>query len=213
MDQSDEPPDPSPEQTETGSAPGAPLPETARSAMSDSGVAVDGSAEATDQRTFWYVETLFFYTNQLMERTQLRCNYLILANSVVAVAFFTIVNALLANRGKAEHLLSHSHALLLVLLPSAMFLCSLVAAVTAFLPRIYESEIELNHEFIARMPLDDYRLLISEKTDYSKLRDFIDEIHVLSRILNDRTRRVDTSARLFIAAVVAMPIVTACTVL
>ncbi len=211
MDQRAEPPDPTPEPDSTEFARAGDLPETARIATSDGAVDIDD--ELTGPRTLWYIETLFSYTNELMERTQLRCNYLILANSVAAVAFFTLVNALLADRGKTGHFLSRAHVLLLALLPSALFLCSLVAAVIAFLPRIYEHEIELNHEFIAKLSLKQYQRLISEKTDYAKLNDFIEEIHVLSRILNDRTRRVDMSARLFIIAVVTMPIVIACAVL
>lgn len=159
---------------------------------------------ASLDRRFWYVENLFFYTNELMERTQTRCNYLIFANSVAAVAFSTITNALLSNRGSGHHVLSRSTAILVALLPSAIFLVSLVLAVTAFLPRIYDYKIEINQSFIAKMPLKSYRQLVANKSEDSRLTDFVDEIHVLSRILDDRTKRVDMAARLFIGAVVTM---------
>lgn len=165
------------------------------------------TAPVSDTRR-WYVETLFAYVNQLMERTQVRCNYLILANSVAMVSFFTILNALLSNRSEGSHpFLSTAHALAAALGPSALFLASLVSAVTAFLPRIYEYDIELNQEFIASMPVEEYRRFVDEKHEEGAVTDFIEEIHVLSRILNDRTRRVDMAARLFIFGVGAMLIV------
>lgn len=171
------------------------------------------SEQPTAEQTRWYVESLFGYTNQLMERMQVRCNYLILANSVAVVTFFTIMNALLTNRGDADYLVSPREALLFALLPAALFLTSLITAVTAFLPRIYEHQIELNHRFIASIPADAYGELVSSKPDCAKLNDFIEEIHVLSRILNDRTKRVDLTARLFICATVAMIIVIGVTVI
>lgn len=153
----------------------------------------------------WYVESLFAYTNQLMERTQVRCNYLILASSVAMVSFFTVLNALVSNREKGDHyLFSIPDVLLVALVPSAVFLASLVVSVTAFLPRIYDSDIEINQGFIASMSVDRYRSLVLRKPDREAVGDFIEEIHVLSRILNDRTRRVDIAARLFIVAVVLM---------
>lgn len=156
----------------------------------------------------WYVESLFAYTNQLMERMQVRCNYLILASSVAMVSFFAILNALLTNRGKAEqHLLSTSDVLLIALVPSATFLASLVVAVIAFMPRIYDYRIEINQDFIASMSVGRYKSLVFQKTDTEGMNDFIEEIHVLSRILNDRTRRVDKAARLFILAVLLMLVV------
>jgi hypothetical protein len=166
----------------------------------------------SEPRTLWYVETLFSYINQLMERMQTRCNYLILANSVAVVAFLTMIGALLADRGRDAHLLGRSHSLLIALLPSALFLGSIVVAVTAFLPRVYANDIELNHEFIATLSREGYRRLVEQKVDRLKLTDFVDEIHVLARILNDRSRRVDLSARLFIAGVTSMTIVVACIV-
>lgn len=169
--------------------------------------------EVSSERTLWYVQTLFAYTNQLMERTQLRCNYLILANSVAVITFLTITNALLSNRGKTEHLISKSDILLVALLPAAIFMCSLVTSVRAFLPRIYDAKIELNHGFIATMDISEYRRFLLDKPDEGKLGDVVDEIHVLCRILNDRTRLVDSAARLFILAVVAMLAVIACAVL
>jgi hypothetical protein len=167
------------------------------------------ASTVSPDRTRWYVQSVFAYTNQLMERMQVRCNYLILANSVALVAFSSILNSLLANRGKTGHLLSRFDALLLALLPSAMFLFSLVVAVVAFLPRIYDYEIQLNHEFIGRLSPQRYRQFVDEKDGDSQLADFVDEINVLSRILNDRSRRVDTAARLFITAIVLMLIVIA----
>lgn len=156
----------------------------------------------------WYVESLFAYTNQLMERTQVRCNYLILATSVAMVSFFTILTALASNRAKGDHyLLTIPDVLVVALVPSAVFLASLVASVTAFLPRIYDYRIEINHEFIASMSVERYRRLVLQKSDGEAVNDFIEEIHVLSRILNDRTRRVDRAARLFIVAVILMLVV------
>src|SRR4051812_5759033 len=78
----------------------------------------------TPERSLWYVETLFAYTNQLMERTQARCNYLIFSNSVASVAFFTLLNALLSNRGRGHYLLTQSNAIALALLPAALLLGS-----------------------------------------------------------------------------------------
>jgi hypothetical protein len=46
--------------------------------------------------------------------------------------------------------------------------------------------------------------LVFQKAEPAALTDFVDEIHVLSRILKDRTRRVDRAAWLFIVAVVTM---------
>lgn len=169
--------------------------------------------DVSSERTLWYVQTLFAYTNQLMERAQTRCNYLILANSVAVITFLTITNALLSNRGKVEHLMSKSDILLLALLPASIFMCSLVTSVRAFLPRIYDDKIELNHEFIATIDMSGYRRFVLDKPDEGKLGDVVDEIHVLSRILNDRTRLIDSAARLFIFAVLAMLAVIGCTVL
>ena len=176
---------------------------------------VDSTApllQVTPERALWYVETLFAYTNDLMERTQTRCNYLIFSNSVASVAFFTLLNALVTHRSKGHHLVSDSTAVTLALIPAAILLMSLVTAVSAFLPRIYDYKIELNHDFIATMTADQYRAFLGAKSDDSKLTDFIEEIHVLSRILTDRSRRVDIAARLFISGVGLIPIVTACAV-
>ena len=162
----------------------------------------------TPERTLWYVEKLFVYTNQLLDRTQARCNYLIFANSVAAVAFFTTVNALISNRGLIDRFLSKNTVVLLPLLPTSIFLCSLVAAVMAFLPKIYRYEIELNQSFIARMSASEYRTFVDNKPDTSKLDDFIDEIHVLSMILNDKNTLVNASARIFLIAICTIPVVT-----
>lgn len=161
----------------------------------------------TPERTLWYVERLFAYTNQLLERTQARCNYLIFANSVAAAAAFTIMNLLLANRGQFDYLVSKQNALLLMMLPTSAFLSSLVLAVLAFLPKIYDYEIELNQVFITRMSPDKYREFIDAKTDESKLADFIDEIHVLSRIINSNNKLVKASARLFLISILTVPLV------
>lgn len=175
--------------------------------------AVTVTSNITSERTLWYVEKLFTYTNQLIERTQIRCNYLILANSVAAVAFFTTMNTLLSNRTQTAHLLSNPTTLLLIMVPTSIFLCSLVTAVLAFLPKIYEYEIELNQEFIARMPVKMYKEFVLAKTDESKLGDFVEEVHVLSRILNDKNRLVNAAARIFLLAVVTIPVVIAATLL
>jgi len=164
----------------------------------------------SDERTLWYVETLFAYINQLMERTQTRCNYMIFSDSVASVALFTVISAVLSSRGPKAHLVSRSTVIALALLPAALLLASLAVAVSAFLPRIYDPDIELNHEFIARMTAADYHGFIHAKSAASKLDDYIAEIHVLSRILNDRTARVNLSARLFITALVLIPAAIAC---
>lgn len=169
------------------------------------------AAGSTTERTLWYVDALFTYTNQLMERAQTWCNYLILANSVAGVAFYTIMNALLSNRGHGPHFLAAATVLRFALAPSALFLSSIVAAVSAFTPRIYDHKIELNHDFIARMSPEAYQEFVRTKPDEGKLGDFMDEIHVLSRILNDRTRRVAVAARLFVLAATSALIVVACT--
>jgi hypothetical protein len=169
----------------------------------------DLGTAVTAEKTLWYVTLLFLYTNELMERVQLRCNYLILADSVAGAALFTVMTTLLSDRSKGAHLLSRSHVLLLALAPAVLFLCSLVAAVMALIPRIYDYDIELNSDFIARMPRDAYFTFVSMKPDRTKLRDFVYEINVLSRILQHRTRRVDISARLFIAGATSMPVVIA----
>jgi Family of unknown function (DUF5706) len=165
----------------------------------------DGSAQGVSGSSRWHIESQFAYTNQLMERMQVRCNYLILANSVALVSFFTILSALVSNRDpKHTYLLPTSTVLVVALLPSAVFLLSLVVAVMAFLPRIYDNRIEINQDFIASLSVEEYRRLVFQKAEPAALTDFVDEIHVLSRILKDRTRRVDRAARLFIVAVVTM---------
>jgi hypothetical protein len=176
------------------------------SPVSDSSAPPSSMPPCTPERTLWYVERLFNYTNQLIERTQTRCNYLIFANSVAAVAFFTTTNAILSNRIQRDFLVSKSTALLLTLIPTSLFVCSLVVAVTAFLPKIYQYDIELNQDFITRMPSNKYREFVIRKTDESKVGDFIDEIHVLSRILNDKTRLVTVSARIFLLAIATIPL-------
>ena len=159
----------------------------------------------TDERTMWYVNKLFDYTNQLIERTQVRCNYLILSNSVAAVAFLTTMSSIMIVRGnEAAYVLTKQYVQILSLVPLAVFLASLTASVLAFLPKIYKFDIEINQDFIAKKSEIDYREFVLNKSDKSMLRDFIDEIHVLSLILNDRTRLVNLSARLLIVALISL---------
>ena len=123
------------------------------------------------------------------------------------------MNTLLSNRASEGYLLTKPNALVLIIVPTSVFLFSLVATVMASLPKIYDDKIELNQLFIASMSVKKYREFVSQKTDEGKLGDFIDEIHVLSRILNDKNKLVNRAACLFLLAVITMLFVVAVTII
>lgn len=166
---------------------------------------------------WWYFQELFAYTNRLLERIEQRANFLLVSNSLVGAAYFSILSFFADERHVIARRIGNSSrtipatielstlTIILLLIPALAILASIIFSLLTVLPVVLRSDIKLNHDFIAGMEPDEYYDFVSDRRPTAMRRDFILEIHILSRIINIKSRRVGRSARSFLAAMVMIP--------
>ena len=168
---------------------------------------------------WWYVENLFDYTNRLLERMEQRANFLLISNSVVGASYFSILSFFV---DEDNRMLSYINApavsdsmwssldvvvLFMLLVPALALSASILFSVHTILPVILRADIKLNHGYIAGMTSGQYRDFLAHRQEKGLRVDFIDEVHILSRILDIKSRRVSRAARAFVVAMATMPLV------
>lgn len=147
-----------------------------------------------------YIQKLFDYTNELFRRTENRANYLFVGNSIVAAAFFSIVGLLLDHSPNASLAQNDWLTSASIIAPAIVIGVSVLSATWAILPIILDAEIKLNQSFIAAMSNNAYHsFLLGRDADELEL-DFVDEIHILSRILEVKNHRLKVAMMLFITS-------------
>jgi len=145
-----------------------------------------------------YVENLFTYTNELFRRTESRANYLFVGNSIIAAAFFSIVRLMVSQSSVEAPLQNDLIASCSVIIPAIFIGASVLITIRAILPIILDAEIQLNQSFIAKMSNKEYRSFVLNRNSEKLSFDFIDEIHILSQILDIKNSRLRFAMNFFI---------------
>ena len=161
----------------------------------------NSSEELLQQHRIQYVETYFDYTNQLLERAETRANYLLVSDSIFVTAVVAVCSVLTLPDKKG--LPGVGLVLGLAAAPLALFACSVMFAVLAFLPKVFDYTIPINNETVAKLQPEEFRRFVLQRSAHEMLSDYVDETHVLCQILAYRVSYVTRSARLLFAGVVA----------
>jgi Family of unknown function (DUF5706) len=161
---------------------------------------------------YWYIKQLFEYTNKLIDRTEARANYLLVSNSVLAAVYVSLVSFMSNENNKIINIISRGPLYricgvfsppfstiytVIVFLPAVAFIVSVWRSVTTILPIILRHEIKLNQSYISKFTPQDYVDFIAARHDNELRSDFVEEIHILSTILQIKTRRVNQAAWIF----------------
>jgi hypothetical protein len=177
--------------------------------------AIEPVAHPDNVKNWWYIKTLFEYTNSLMERTEKRATYLFVGNSVIATAYFSVVKFLSEQRRPFGETMSHvlinfnipklEHVFwlifsIIIILPTFLIALSVLMATRATLPVILRFDIKLNQSFVAKFTPAGYRDFLDNRSAPDLRDDFIDEIHVLSMILDIKNARLAIAMKVFMFA-------------
>lgn len=153
-----------------------------------------------------YVRELFHYTNELFRRTENRANYLFVGNSIVAAAYFSIVGLIIDNTTGSQSNTVNFLTSASITIPAILIGISVLIATRAILPIILDAEIKLNQSFIASMSAIEYHEFLSKRDHTDMQKDFVDEIHILSKILEVKNSRLNLAMRAFLTTFLVIAI-------
>jgi hypothetical protein len=163
-------------------------------------------AETTQENEpWWYIERYFIYTNELLERTERRANNLMVANSALIVAYFSILQIISNDVLNSKVVALHFREAILSQIPTLFLLASVVSAVSSSLPKVMDADIPINQEAIAIKTQEAFIGFVHNRSKETMMNDFLMETHVLTRILAFKSVRVALSAKLFIVGAVIAP--------
>jgi hypothetical protein len=161
---------------------------------------------AQDNDQWWYIERYFIYTNELLERTERRANNLMVANSALIVAYFSILQIISNDVLNSKVVELHFREAILSQIPTLAFLASVISAVSSSLPKVMDAEIPINQGTIAKQTQEFFIGFVRNRPKEAMIHDFLMETHVLTRILDFKSVRVAVSAKLFIIGAVLAPV-------